>query len=282
MDDQTSEQDYDKQDSKIFNPNEYVAQPNGKGIFEHVTEGCQCKGKACTKCGKMRCYSAFSRDKRLKSGLKSQCKICHRNECKAWHQAHIKHDVEYRQAYRDHYREIGRAYYRNNRERYRDYRLAHSQSQREYKKSWWQNNREHDRVRREARKERINEQRKIRYHNNPDRAKERSRAYKQTHPEYNKNYSRANPELIRRKTAHRRARKKKAPGTYTVEQWEALKVRYEYTCLCCGRKEPEIKLSIDHVVPLTMGGDNTINNIQPLCLSCNSAKRTRIIDYRKG
>jgi 5-methylcytosine-specific restriction endonuclease McrA len=39
-------------------------------------------------------------------------------------------------------------------------------------------------------------------------------------------------------------------------------------------------LTEDHVVPLSLGGSNDIDNIQPLCKSCNSSKRGRHIDYR--
>lgn len=48
-------------------------------------------------------------------------------------------------------------------------------------------------------------------------------------------------------------------------------------CLCCGSSE---KLSIDHVIPVNKGGENTIENLQTLCLSCNSRKSDKIIDYR--
>ena len=77
----------------------------------------------------------------------------------------------------------------------------------------------------------------------------------------------------------RRAMKYEALGFYTLGEWELLKKQYGYTCPCCGKKEPEIKLTEDHIIPLSKGGTNWIDNIQPLCKSCNSKKHTKIIKY---
>lgn len=33
-----------------------------------------------------------------------------------------------------------------------------------------------------------------------------------------------------------------------------MKDHYDHTCLCCGRHEPEIVLTLDHIHPLARGG----------------------------
>jgi 5-methylcytosine-specific restriction endonuclease McrA len=88
------------------------------------------------------------------------------------------------------------------------------------------------------------------------------------------------PDKRAEKDNKRRAFKMGQDNTFTAQEWAELKRHYNYTCLRCGRREPEIKLTADHVVPISKGGWRTINNIQPLCRSCNSAKYDDIIDYR--
>jgi hypothetical protein len=41
-------------------------------------------------------------------------------------------------------------------------------------------------------------------------------------------------------------------------------------------------LEADHIVPLTRGGTDDIDNIQPLCGTCNRKKFVSIVDYRSG
>ena len=79
----------------------------------------------------------------------------------------------------------------------------------------------------------------------------------------------------------RRSMKLNAIGSHIQGEWENLKAQYDWTCPACGKREPEIKLTEDHIVPLSKGGSDNIENIQPLCRSCNCSKHTKIIDYRK-
>ena len=76
-----------------------------------------------------------------------------------------------------------------------------------------------------------------------------------------------------------RERKRTAEGSHTYGEWELLKKQYRYICPSCGKKEPKIKLGEDHIIPLSKGGSNWIENIQPLCKNCNYKKHTKIIKY---
>lgn len=67
--------------------------------------------------------------------------------------------------------------------------------------------------------------------------------------------------------------------SHTFGEWELLKKQYGYTCPCCKKSEPEIKLTEDHIIPLSKGGTDIIENIQPLCLKCNMHKHTNTRKY---
>jgi 5-methylcytosine-specific restriction endonuclease McrA len=77
------------------------------------------------------------------------------------------------------------------------------------------------------------------------------------------------------KRIRRKVRLLKNGGFHSKGEWENLKAQYNWTCLSCKRSEPEIKLTKDHIRAVLYGGSDNIENIQPLCKSCNSKKSTR-------
>lgn len=89
-------------------------------------------------------------------------------------------------------------------------------------------------------------------------------------------------ENVEKKHSHyknRRAKLNGSSGNVTAGQWKEILDKYGNKCLRCGTTE---RLSQDHVVPLELGGLHSVDNLQPLCRSCNSKKHTKIIDYRIG
>lgn len=152
---------------------------------------------------------------------------------------------------------------------------------------------------REHNRERVREHSRAYYWRDHERALSQNRAYqvrnrdkinaaeRERHDQNREAYrlrlrtwKRNNPEKVKADVHARNAKKRANGGRYTAEEWEALKRFYGYHCLCCGRCEPEIKLEVDHVIPVHLGGPNTIDNLQPLCGFCNRSKGVDTTDYR--
>jgi len=84
---------------------------------------------------------------------------------------------------------------------------------------------------------------------------------------------------------HRKSNQKrrvllKDKGNFTKEEWNNLLKISKNRCYCCKIKfSKKVKATIDHILPISLGGNNYIENIQPLCQSCNSKKQTQHIKY---
>lgn len=78
-----------------------------------------------------------------------------------------------------------------------------------------------------------------------------------------------------RKRARRRATiKALIVNDLTAAQWAAILEEYDHSCCYC--EASNVELTMDHVVPLSKGGQHTAGNIVPACRSCNSSKGSRI------
>lgn len=119
-----------------------------------------------------------------------------------------------------------------------------------------------------------------------ERGREWHKTYRQEHPEQYREATkkwRAKENNSSNAIRRRRAKLVGSGGQHTEEQWQSLAAEYNFCCAACGKLPtgiwPDV-LTRDHVLPLVNGGTDNIDNIQPLCLSCNASKNMRTIDYR--
>ncbi len=218
------------------------------------------ESKKCKTCGYWKPTSEFYANKRYKDGLESICKTC--------------------------WKERSHNYFVNNRpkiyESREKWRLENPNKIRQYNQHY---KAKYPEKRRETiRKYKQTHVEQVRAYAHSPKARETKRRCASAKPEKYKrtvrNWRSANPDNISAIHQRRRARKRANGGSFTAQKWKALKAKYNYTCLACGRSEPEIKLTPDHVIPLACGGSSDIINIQPLCMDCNIRKRAKMIDYR--
>lgn len=66
-------------------------------------------------------------------------------------------------------------------------------------------------------------------------------------------------------------------GTHTDEEWRVLMSACGDKCVNCGSDGP---LERDHITPIYQGGSDGIENIQPLCRTCNARKGPDCSDLR--
>jgi len=80
-----------------------------------------------------------------------------------------------------------------------------------------------------------------------------------------------------KKTRSQRLAEARAKDTHTPSEWKAMKSFCGEQCIRCGSDGPLVK---DHIKPIYQGGSDGLDNIQPLCKSCNSSKGPSSTDHR--
>lgn len=97
----------------------------------------------------------------------------------------------------------------------------------------------------------------------------------QTKQVYHRNYCKRHPKRIAHLKARRYAREKHADGKHSFQEWKNLVVEFDNKCAFCRKRK---NLTKDHIIPLSEGGTDYIDNIQPLCRNCNSKKWKHIYE----
>ena len=265
--------DFDVLDAQSFCP---PAKPHHLDI-EHTTHDCGCGGKHCSTCKQRRCLGNFHRFVHSKDGFRTTCKICRKEE---------RETEEFKAKRREQDRKNADSINKRKRDAY----SLNPELHRQRNKTWRDKHPEAART-------------SMQKYNRSEKGKARERRWRELNPKKVKTI-RANswslhweaymPKILAYRQSHRlehrlhalprnakrRTMKTHAGGSFTLAEWETLKSKYDYTCLKCGKCEPEIKLTADHIIPVVKHGTSFINNIQPLCGPCNTSKGTKIIDYR--
>ena len=84
-----------------------------------------------------------------------------------------------------------------------------------------------------------------------------------------------NPDKVHRTNKINQAKRKKAKVfKVTVKDWKKLLNQYNFCCFYCKDKG---EMTMDHIIPISRGGNHSIGNIIPACKSCNSKKNKRFI-----
>ncbi len=178
----------------------------------------------------------FYRDSASPDGLTSRCKSCRNAASQAWQRSNPQ------------YREQAKA-------RTKAWRLANPERARVNRRAW---------VERNPMKKGMIDARYRASH-----SKERCRRTVA--------WRRANPEksqaIDARSKAKRRATLEEVENTLTGYEWLQILEVFNHACAYCLRDD--VKLTVDHVIPISRGGPNTAENVVPACGSCNKRKLSR-------
>jgi 5-methylcytosine-specific restriction endonuclease McrA len=202
--------------------------------------------KTCTQCGELKLLTEYSKNSAAKDKLRAACRICDaaaRSKYRAEnHDEHIAYNLKY---------------YQDNKE-----------SERLRKKKWSADNLEYTTA----------------------YSKEYHKKNKEAHNAASREYAKNNRDKYNEADRRRRARKLNDGEAYSVTPYSELQVLalYGTDCHICnrpvdmsapravGRPGWETGLHIEHVIPLSKGGPDVLENVRPSHGYCNLSKGDRV------
>ena len=246
--------------------------------------------KVCSKCGieKELINMYFNKNKMHKDGFRSECKCCQRK----YVEDNKEKISDWHKQYRKENKEKCAKYNKNNKEKIakqkKIYNEENKEKIKEYRKQYYINNKIKIMEYREKNKNEIairdkqyrikNKEIGMKIHRkyrikNFEKLSKQEKQYrednKEKYREYGKQWAIKNADKCTIYRQKRRAAKYDLPNALTILQWNQAKIYFNNCCAFCGQKLP---LAQEHFLPLSKGGEYTVNNIIPSCISCNSSK----------
>lgn len=222
--------------------------------------------KKCPHCDIWKTANEFYSDKSKKDGLSSWCRSC----CKSNSRKRYAENPEKSKCANAAYIHANRSKSLEHKRRYRE---RHAEKLKEKNRLWRIKNRrllrERDQRWREENREHLREQNRIWVEQNRARHQENQRRWRRNNPQASINYA---------------TRRRVAIGDTKIgaQEWRKLMLEYEFRCFYCDEKLTVSNRSLDHIIPLTKGGQHHIDNLIPCCRSCNSSKGNRFFSWMSG
>lgn len=208
--------------------------------------------KTCRACGEERLRDQFPKAKSNRDGHMNLCHVCNRAKARSWQKANPERErrkyVRWRSANGERVRRVTREYYEANRERLIresvERNRANPEGRRATQRRYYEANRE----------EIVEKNRQRSLQRDPERRRELQRAWKAR-----------NRDKVAADNHRRRAER------YDEDGLAMLGIIHADPCAYCGKAASEV----DHIVPLSDGGQNAWDNLAAACRTCNSSKNDR-------
>ena len=243
---------YKSQCKKCINEKSKNNKPNED---ENITKKCMCCGKELPAT-----LEYFGKDGKGKYGVRGKCKICAGQKQYGYTKG-IKRTEEEKQEYEKMQRKI---YYENNKEKFLLRQRKRYEENREevllISKKYYEDNREY-----------VLERERKRYEDNKEILKKRVNTYRKTD----------NGRVVAKNHSHKRRSYKKQGVGINKKQWIDCLEFFNNCCAYSGEKCEE--LHMEHIIPLSKGGEHSFYNIVPCKGEYNLSKSNKNMEewYRK-
>lgn len=208
--------------------------------------------KLCNACGKTLPLGAYSKNRRMKDGLQTQCKSCMRALQDKWRL--LNHEKV---------RAIAKKSYLKNQDYNKNRARKRYWDNPGYVAQWAKNN-----------KESLKAARQRYYAKNKSKMLQKSKDWDQKNPDKYK-------ERMRRGASARKARLIGVGGILSKGITSKLLKLQNGKCAYC--RMILVEHHLDHIMPIALGGQNVDSNIQLLCPPCNRSKGAKHpIDYMQS
>jgi len=131
---------------------------------------------------------------------------------------------------------------------------------------------EQHRLRYLAKRDKILEYERQCYQENRERKLTHQKQYYRNNRKKRYEYDKQHSAMHQRAQAIVRTRRVGAEGSYSIEELRSKFAKFDNKCVYCGDTET---LTADHIIPLSRGGSNYIDNVVSACFACNNEKRSR-------